>query len=130
MESFWADAPMVYSYTRQQALEDGVLRDAGTMPQEAGIRCPVALSAAAWAAYVTVPEGMEGLQDEKGRLWDILWMFRIATRRAGGQSCIRFQFHAFTDKSQRNPPLHELKAVIGPGDTPEAVITIMMPEED
>ena len=36
-------------YTRAQAIEDGVLVDAGSMASEAGFRWPVAFTAAAWA---------------------------------------------------------------------------------
>ena len=33
-----------------------------------------------WGQYVEVPEGVS-CQDEAGRLWDILWMFRCAAAR-------------------------------------------------
>lgn len=68
-------------------------------------------------------------QDETGRLWDILWVFRMQARRVDGDLLV-FRLHIRNDNLPGNPPLVTLKAVIGPGDTPEPVITIMLPEED
>ena len=46
-EPFFGD--VIFTYTRAQALADGVLIDAGALAQEAGFRLPVAITAAAWA---------------------------------------------------------------------------------
>ena len=46
--------------------------DASARAWEAGIRWPVALTAAAWAQCVAVPAGVV-CQDEAGRLWDVAW---------------------------------------------------------
>src|SRR4051794_40044352 len=62
-------------YTRTQAIEDGSLVDVTATAKEAGFRYPVTLTAAVWAEYVAVPDGVE-CQDEAGRLWDVLWMCR------------------------------------------------------
>lgn len=118
----------IHVYTRAQALADGVLRDAGEMAREAGIRYPVALTSAAWEKCVTIPPGVIG-QDEDGRLWDVLWMFRLAARRAKGSE-IRFHLHVRRDNRECVPPLVELKAMIGPGDDGAPVITILLPDED
>src|SRR5437879_6332420 len=71
---------VIYSYTRTQAIEDGVLVDVTPMAREAGFVYPVALTRAVWNRYVEVPEGVTG-QDEIGRLWDIVWMCWLAARR-------------------------------------------------
>ena len=47
-----ACGPVVHTYTRAEALADGVLVDAGLLAKEAGFRWPVALTAAAWADSV------------------------------------------------------------------------------
>ena len=39
---------VISTYSRAQALEDGVLVDAGPLAKEAGFRWPVAITAAAW----------------------------------------------------------------------------------
>ena len=43
---------VISTYSRAQAIEDGVLVDAGEMATEVGFRIPVALTAAAWSDCV------------------------------------------------------------------------------
>ena len=43
---------IIYVYTRAQALEDGVLIDVSDTAREAGFKCPVALTSAAYADCV------------------------------------------------------------------------------
>ena len=62
---------VIFSYTRSQAVADGVQVEVTKTAQEAGIRFPVFLTRAVYDAYVTVPPGVTG-QDEAGRLWDSL----------------------------------------------------------
>jgi hypothetical protein len=121
-----AAVEVIYAYTRAQAIEDGVLIDVGDMAKEAGFKMPIALTAAVWAGYVRVPEKAEG-QDEKGPLWDILNMLRFAIRKGGNDSLLRFTVYVNNDC---RPKPVELKAVCGPGDDAEPVITIMEPHED
>lgn len=71
--------PVIVSYTRKEALADGVQVEVTQLAAEAGIRFPVFLTRAVHEKYVAVPEGVEG-QDETGRLWDILMVLRFATR--------------------------------------------------
>ena len=59
---------LIHSYTRQQAIEDGVLVDVTATAREAGFRYPVALTATVFGAFVEVPPGVSG-QDAAGRLW-------------------------------------------------------------
>lgn len=76
---------MVYSYSRVQAIADGVLVDVSDMARDAGFRYPVALTAAAWADCVAWPERLRGAgQSESGRLWDVLWMTKVAIKGAEG----------------------------------------------
>ena len=129
-KGFWDDAEVISAYSRAQALEDGVLVDVSETAKEAGIKFPVALTATVWGHYVEVPEGVTG-QDEAGRLWDILWMFRCAAARFNG-STLLFKLSVRSDNRERldRRELVTLKAVCGPGDTPDPVITIMLPDED
>ena len=127
-KGFWDDAEVIYAYTRAQALEDGVLIDVSETAKEAGIKFSVALTATVYGQYVEVPEGVTG-QDETGRLWDILWMFRCAAAKVDG-STLLFKLHVRNDNQDGTPPLVTLKAECGPGDDVEPVITIMLPEED
>ena len=61
------EADLIHSYTRADALRDGVLIDVSAVAREAGIRYPVALTRAAWGRCVAVPPGVL-CQDEAGRL--------------------------------------------------------------
>lgn len=122
--------PVLSRYSRQQAIEDGVLVDVSAMAREAGFAYPVALTSAVHSAYVRVPRGVRG-QDEAGRLWDILWMMRVNLRSLAPGTCeFLFKLHVRNDNRERTPPLRTLKAVCGPGDELEPVITVMMPDED
>jgi hypothetical protein len=97
------------------------------MAREAGIGFPVALTAAVWSRCVTVPAGV-ACQDEQERLWDVVWMLYLGIRRAKG-SIVGFTVHVRNDNRDRMPPAVRLKAVCGPGDQGEPVITVMLPEE-
>jgi hypothetical protein len=120
----------IFSYSRAQAIEDGVLVDVSSVAKEAGITFPVALTSAVYEKYVKVPKGVK-LQDESGRLWDVLWMTRFAIKSSKpGSSEIVVKLHVRNDNRPGTPPLVLLKAVCGPGDHAEPVITIMLPEED
>ena len=124
------EADLIHSYTRADALRDGVLIDVSATAREAGIRWPVALTCAAWGRCVAVPPGVE-CQDEAGRLWDVLAMLRFAVRgQRGDASEVRFAVHVRNDNLERTLPLVRLKAVCGPGDHGEPVLTVMLPDED
>lgn len=123
--AFFSPDDVIHSYSRAQALADGALVDASAMAKEAGIKVPVALTRAAWGAAVRW-EG-SALQDEKGRLWDVLWLLRNAARLGG--STIRFTVFVVPIGKLRPQPV-VLKAVCGPGDNAEPVITILLPDED
>jgi hypothetical protein len=127
---FWDDAEVTYAYTRAQAIEDGVLVDVSETAREAGIKFPVALTRAVWAYYVEVPEGVVA-QDEGGRLWDILWMLRCQIRRCQGDT-LHFQLYVRNHNRERltRQDLVTLKAICGPSDDGEPVVTIMLPDED
>lgn len=134
--------PPISTYTRAQAIEDGVLVDlmqAETVGavREAGFRVPVAMTAAAFSQTVMPIDGSplpEG-QDLQGRLWDVLWMLKLAIRRSdnpllrpGPASEVRFSL--LVNRRLRRHDRVELKALYGPGDNREPVITIMLPDED
>ena len=78
------DWELVASYTRADALSEGVLVDASEMAAEAGFRVPLALTEAVWNDCVAWPENAPGRwgQSEAGRLWDVCWMAACAARRA------------------------------------------------
>lgn len=132
-ESFFGE--VISTYTRAQAIEDGVLIDAGSMAQEAGFKWPVAVTSAAWADCVTWTEDdnrQQVYQDESGRLWDVLFMASHAIRtRSGSGDRLLFQLYRIPrDGRSTKAELTTLKLIVGPGDQGEPVITILLPHED
>ena len=121
---------VISSYSRAQAIEDGVLVDVSSVAREAGIKFPVAMTPTAWGKYVEVPEGVS-CQDETGRLWDIVWMFRCAAAKFDGHTLL-FKLYVCNHNREclDRRDLVTLKAMCGPGDDAEPVITIMLPDED
>ena len=121
---------VIYTYTRKQAIADGVQVDVTKTAQEAGIKFPVFLTRGVFETYVAVPEGVTG-QDEAGRLWDVVWMLRFGIIRARpGVQRIPVAFYVRNDN--RAPRLVKLIATCGPldMDDPQPAITITMPDED
>jgi hypothetical protein len=122
---------VIYSYTRTQAVADGVQVEVTKTAQEAGIRFPVFLTRTVFDTYIAVPPGVTG-QDEAGRLWDIVWMLRFAILRARtGADRIPVALYVRQSHTKR-PQLVKLIATCGPLDIddPQPAITVMMPDED
>jgi len=121
---------MIFTYTRAQAIADGVQVDVTKTAQEAGIKLPVFITRTVFDAYVAVPPQVSG-QDEAGRLWDIVWMLRFAILRSR-PGCDRVPVALYVRNDNRAAKLVKLIATCGPLDIdkPEPAITIMMPNED
>lgn len=118
---------LIFSYSRADAIDDGVLIDVTAVAREAGFIYEVAMTSAAWHDTVRVPPNCP-CQDETGRLWDVLNLLRFSIRRDRDQSEIRFVVSVLGE-DQRHHDI-ELKSICGPGDEGEPVITIMLPNED
>ncbi len=123
---------VIYSYTRAQAIEDGVLADVSDMAKEAGIKFPVAVTTGLWEKYIKPSPKLEGHgQSTDGRLWDVLWMFRCAAVRCQGDLLFFEVIFAMPGGYEGvTMETAKLKGHIGPGDDMEPVITIMLPDED
>lgn len=132
-ESIFGD--VIHQYTRAQALADGELVDAGDLAREAGFRVPVALTRAAWLEAVAWDSERPEMQDETGRLWDVLTMSRFAAGRASYSTdrCIVRLYRVPNEDRGRDyneAEQIELRMHIGPGDSGEPVVTILLPHED
>ena len=124
-----SNAEVVFSYSREQAIADGVLVDVSDMAREAGFRYPVAMTAAAWADCVAWPESSRSAgQSESGRLWDVLWMTKLAIKGADGDRVMVTVLRVPAHGGRAAPAA--LQVMVGPGDAWEPVITIMLPGED
>ncbi len=125
----------LFAYTRAQAIEDGILVDVSETAREAGFNIPVAVTRSVWDRLVAVPEGYRGFQDERGRLWDVVWMAHYYARRAPDRDRVTMSvlvrdIRKDLRDSNRPPRRHCPVVAIGAGDQDEPVVTIMFPEDD
>lgn len=125
-----SDWPVIHSYSRAQAIEDGFLIDVTKDGNEAGFRIPVALTSAVWHECVEWPDSERALQDESGRLWDVVYMAYQAARRAP-DAAGRLDYELYVvPRGTFEPDRRTLSLHIGPGDDINPVITITLPNED
>ena len=127
--------PVVASYSRAQAIEDGVLIDVTAMAREAGFKWPVALTHTAWCDCVAWTERdnrFQVHQDESGRLWDVLFMafYAIRTATAPGDRLLFSLYRVPKDGHSTEAGEVSLKLMVGPGDAGEPVVTIMLPGDE
>ena len=127
--------PVLSVYTRAQAIEDGFLVDVSDTAREAGFRIPVAVSRTVWDRLIALPEGYRGFQDERGRLWDVLWMARYYALSASGsdrvkKSVLVHDIRKDLRDSNRPPRRHFAIVAIGADDDGGPAITIMFAEDD
>lgn len=101
--------PPVSSYSRAQAIEDGVLVDITSQARRNLFVYPVAMTSALWGRC----QGVEGV----GQLLKDL--HREIKRSAAGGDQLQFVALGIT-----------IKCVVGPGDDPAPVITLMLENED
>jgi hypothetical protein len=94
----------------------------------AGRTLPVALTAGTWVAAVAGPSGES--RRETRRLLDVLLALREAVLASPGGSEVRFKVRAGPGSGEANSTPVELRAVVGPGDHGEPVMTVMLRDED
>lgn len=123
------DWHIISAYSRADALSDGMLIDVSERAREMGILPPTALTHAAWNTCVALtPAATAAGNDEEGRLWDVLWMFRCAALLEPESDRVQFQLLVVTDSLE--PTLVTLKAILSSGDDGDCVLTILLPGED
>ena len=123
--------PVVYSYTRAQAIEDGEqVLVPEKISREAGFLWPVYLTGSVWRGCVEVPPGVT-CQDEDGRLWDVLYTARVYLGRQPRSQTNSYSFEVHVRNDNRRPKPHMLVMQSGPLDIddPSPAITIMLPHE-
>ena len=131
-ESFFGN--VISTYTRAQAIEDGVLIDAGPTAKEVGFKLQVALTSAVWSdcvAWTDSDSRKMPFQDQSGRLYDVLFMaaFAIRTSADSGDRLLYELYRVPRDGGSTEVKPVTLKLIIGPGDQGEPVLTILLPEE-
>lgn len=131
---------VIHHTSRLGLIENGDLVDVSVIAYEAGMRFPTAISRAAWeecVAWTVDDSDRQVVQDEKGRLWDVLWMLRCAIRgqvapvEKVDESTLLFKLDR-VPRDGKSTAAREfvLKGVCGPGDTAAPVFTILLPDED
>lgn len=123
---------LVYRYTREQAIQDGILKDITLYGAGFGFKVPLAITIGAWLKCVTVTCEFVGEQDERGRLSDLLFLAACEARKNKDSSTVFFQgiFKERGMKDREDPGIVMLKLMIHPGDHMEPVATILFAHED
>lgn len=128
---------LIDSYSRKQAIEDGVLIDVTDLAKQAGFVCNVCVTAGVWSFINEIPD-MFKYQDVTGRLWDVLNVLLCRCRKCNN-SFVKFKVHMpyeMTITEIDCPDRREifegifLTSAASSGDNGELVITIQLPTED
>lgn len=116
----------LYEYNWDDAVNDGTFVNVSDMAKEAGIRFPTAVTSNLYHTYIN-PDPMPSHQDEKGRLWDVLHMFKLAARKTADHFLTFKVIFANGDITKTV----ELWAVCEARSSknPEPIVTIMLPED-
>jgi hypothetical protein len=120
---------VISSYSRAQAIEDGVLVDLSTIAPEVcrqHYKHPVACTTGVWAIIERAIANEKWMNDLNGVVHDILWMSRACARAIDASSRL---FTVIITGAGRQRT-YTFKIVCGPGDNAEPVITVMLPNED
>ena len=124
-------ADLIHTYTRAEAIADGVLIDAmqGDFAEVSRqhYKYPIAMTAGVFDLIARAVANKRHCNDYKGVWHDILWMSRQNIVRRFDATCHLFQV-IITGAGRKR--YHTLKAMCHPGDNAEPVITVMLPEED
>jgi Family of unknown function (DUF6573) len=120
---------IISTYTREEALNDGVLIDLSEKAKESGFKVPFAVTDTLFNTYLNPSKELQEYgQSLNGRMYDMFFMLYLKAQK-NKESMVLFTV-LFLMHPDKEPEEVSLKSIIGPGDTGEAVITIMMPNED
>ena len=127
------DFTVIHSYTRSQAIDDGVLIDITSTAQESGVRYPTVITDNLYRSYIDSPANTVDLgQSAEGRLWDVLSVMRAYASRAEGDR-ITFPVDFVVGRTRTGAPVVKtatILAMVHPGDAGEPVVTIMLPGDE
>lgn len=100
---------VIATYSRKEAIEDGVLIDISKLAMEAGFKCNVCVTAAVWNLINNIPDEYE-YQDVIGRQWDMLNVLFIRARNCE-LSTINFTFEMPYEKTILNKNDEKVRVV-------------------
>ena len=120
---------VIHSYTRAQAIADGVLVDLSAVAAEVCRQhyvAPVACTAAVWTIIEKAVKNPRWMNDVNGVVHDVLWM----SRRSGARLDAFTTIFQVIIKGAGRKSLFTFKAALSPDDQGTPCLTIMLPEED
>jgi hypothetical protein len=124
----------IITYTRAQAIAEGLLVDVSNMADKAGFKIPVAVTQTVWDNYIHWTDEdthRRTFQDPTSRQWNVLCLLRVALNKLIYTDCILYNVYIMPRYWHCPIPVSiQLKAVIERGDQGEPVITIRLPYED
>jgi len=141
-KGFWDDVPIISMYTRQQAIEDGVLVDVSDVAKsEYGINLPLAFTRAVWDEYITPdPRSVSWGQSIRGRLHDALFMLlpylKHVTRdqkwidKFNRDGSVTFYYKVIFIMKEKQQRTIQLKVVLSLDENYRPVVTVLKPNED
>jgi len=123
-----SEEPIIFSYSRQEALSDGVLIDLNQWVSidASGYKYPAACTAAVFAIVERAVNNKHFHNDYTGVIADIFWMSIVMPVEKWETG----QLFEVTITGAGSHPIYTLKVECGPGDEGEPVITFMLPDED
>ncbi len=117
---------VIYSYTRAQALEDGVLVGISELAKEMGFKCPVAVTS---TVNALLNDTYHYGQSFEGRAWDLLQVLHFEISRSKNTDIIYFAPYFYV-KGHNEPKSFKLWAKCDPDENGKPVITVMFVGED
>jgi hypothetical protein len=128
-DSPFEDEP-VYSYSRKQALDDGVLVDLTDFTADHGIVFPAACTAGVYYRYLVPDKTLQAQgQTLEARIDDLLSTLAVAIK---GQpaSADRLTFQTAFLMPRGRKVTVTFTCICGPDDAGDPVLTILLPGED
>lgn len=127
--------PVIHSYSRAEAIDDGVLVEIPeSASQAAGFKVPMAMTAKVWATVGFGTDLAEMLAKSTAVLLAAMLEYRQSAHRArmGLSEPVgdRLAFAYDAERDDGGVDIVQLFLVIGPGDNAEPVGTVMLPGED
>lgn len=119
---------VIYSYSRKQAIEDGVLIDITSEAKEIGFKIHTVVTSNLFYRYIVPKDNIaaEG-QSTTGRLHDLIVLALFAAKSSMNTDQVKFPVSFLMDDDKKETV--EVIAHIGPGDRGEPVLTLMLVED-
>lgn len=127
-EGFWTNADIISRYTREQAIDDGVLIDVSEAAKAEFFLYPVAFTAEVYQTAVRDHAEGKGM-DELERLHEVLDFIRQAIAHTP-RGYDRLPLTIPTATREGGGYFYDFVAHCGPGDRGEPVITVMERGQD